>query len=278
VSQLRFANLLDGWAYGPALYETSGGGWPWVQEATDGQRVTALEASGQAALAIFATCSGTGADYAADCTSFALYGSAAGSQTWAPVTMPVGYEHMSNGQASAAALVVWGSTGYVLAPNGTVVTGPVSGGAWTVAGQAPCDPGSALETGTPAGAQLAVFQGQLLLTCQGPSSATTLYTSAGGTGWRAVGAVPGTGAPTALTSAASGQVVLATTTGIDYSADGGTTWSSAQVSGQVPAGGFSYVGMTNNLQGVAVPADSSASAVYVTADGGQTWTKSPIAG
>ena len=46
VSQLRFANLHDGWAYGPALYETTGGGWPWGPVGTGGQVVTALEASG----------------------------------------------------------------------------------------------------------------------------------------------------------------------------------------------------------------------------------------
>ena len=51
VSQLRFTNLRDGWAFGPALYETSGGGWPWQKMFTAGLRVTDLEAVGQEALA-----------------------------------------------------------------------------------------------------------------------------------------------------------------------------------------------------------------------------------
>jgi hypothetical protein len=59
------------------------------------------------------------------------------------------------------------------------------------------------------------------------------------------------------------------------SADGGAKWRQAQLG---PAGGFSYVGMTSPLQGVAVPADSSQHAVWFTFDGGQSWTPSPVRG
>jgi photosystem II stability/assembly factor-like uncharacterized protein len=76
---------------------------------------------------------------------------------------------------------------------------------------------------------------------------------------------------------------LATAAGIEYSANGGLTWQAAKFSGAGsgtpgPAGGFSYVGMTNATQGVAVPADSELGSVYVTSDGGQTWSRSPITG
>jgi photosystem II stability/assembly factor-like uncharacterized protein len=280
VSQLRFANMNDGWAYGPALYETMGGGWPWSRIDTGGQVVTALEASGQAALALLATCSASTAGYAADCTSFTLYGGAAGSTTWSPVTVPASYQHMSAGQPSSAALVISAGTGYLLAPSGTVLTGPASGGAWTVAGKAPCEPGPAQPLdGTPQEAQLAAFQGELLLACAGqPGGGTALYTSAGGASWQLAGTLSGPGTVTALASGTSGQVVAATTAGISHSADGGATWSSAQIAGQVPGGGFRYVGMTNATMGVAVPADPNTGAVYVTRDGGQTWSKSPITG
>jgi photosystem II stability/assembly factor-like uncharacterized protein len=89
--------------------------------------------------------------------------------------------------------------------------------------------------------------------------------------------VPTAGEPTSLARAASGQVVLATAAGISFSTDGGTTWQTASVSGPAPAGGFSYVGMTNQSQGVAVPADADLGEVYVTADGGKTWNPAPIA-
>jgi hypothetical protein len=279
VSQLRFANLHDGWAYGPALYETVGGGWPWAQVQTGGQQVTALEASGQTALAVFATCSASPAGYATDCTGFTLYAGTAGSITWNPVAVPAGYQHMSAGQPSSAALVISAGTGYLLTPTGVVLTGPASGGSWTVAGQAPCAPGTTQPaTGAPSGAQLAAYPGQLLLTCANQGGAATLYTSPDGATWHQAGTVPGPGMPTALASAASGQVVLATTTGIEYSTDEGVTWQSASISGAVPAGGFSYVGMTSGSLGVAVPSDPTVGALYVTQNGGQSWSKSPITG
>ena len=134
-------------------------------------------------------------------------------------------------------------------------------------------------SGTPQDAQLAAYQGQLLLTCAGqPGGTPALYTSAGGSGWQLAGPLTGPGTATGLASGASGHLVLATTAGISYSADDGATWQSARIAGPVPAGGFSYVGMTSPTLGVAVPADPSPGAVYVTHDGGRTWTKSPITG
>jgi Photosynthesis system II assembly factor YCF48 len=269
VSQLAFANLHDGWAFGPALYETSGGGWPWRQENTNGQDVISLAASPTAALAIFGTCTGTGTLYATGCTSYALYGSAAGSTTWNAVTVPAAFAHMSASQAGSSAplLVISGSTGYLITPSGAVLSGPVSGGTWSVVGNAPC---------SPAEIQLAASPSQLVATCSAAGQ-VTLETSASGANWQQARttAVPGT--PTSLATAASGQVVLATTAGLYYSTDGGTTWQAASVNGPAPAGGFSYVGMTNQSQGVAVPANASLGEVYVTGNGGQTWNPSPIA-
>jgi len=288
VSQLRFASLSDGWAFGPALYETSGGGWPWHKEHTAGQRVIDVEAAGGHAYAIFGTCTGTGADYAANCTSFSLYTSVAGSTIWTPVTVPAGFAQMPSTTSAAPLLAISGGTlVYVLTPSGAVLSGPVSGGTWRVAGQAPCKPGpvevSAQDAQNP-GAQLAAGK-QLVLTCGSssgtPQAESILYTSPDGNLWTTVGVVrengsAAIGTATSVASAAAGQVVLATTTGIQYSADDGTTWHLASVGGGVPAGGFSYVGMTNATQGVAVPANSSLGEIFVTSDGGATWSSSQI--
>jgi hypothetical protein len=283
VSQLRFANLRDGWAFGPALYETTGGGWPWQQVSTGGQRVIDLEASGQSALAVFATCSGTGTGYATGCTSFALYAGAAGTTAFTPVAVPVAYRHMSTAQPSSAQLIIAAGTGYLLTPSGAVLSGPVTGGAWTLAGQAPCTPGQAQPDGAPSGAQLAANQQELLLACTGqpgtPAGQVALYSSTtGGATWQTVSSVAQSGSLTSLTSATAGQVVLATTNGLYYSADGGTTWQPASLGATAPDGGFSYVGMTTPQLGVAVPADSLLGEIYVTRDGGKTWSPSPIAG
>ncbi|MBO0835238.1 MAG: hypothetical protein J2P28_06930, partial [Actinobacteria bacterium] len=254
---------------------------------------------------VFATCSGTGAGYANSCTSFSLYGGAAGSTNFSPVAMPAAYQHMSTSQPSAVRLVVSGTTGYLLTPGGAVLSGPLTGGAWSVAGQAPCAPQVA---GSASGAQIAVgTPGQLVLTCAtaatsaaGPPT-VNFYTSADGakTWQQKSSSVPVDGPPTSLTQATTGLVVLATSAGILYSADSGTTWHPATFSaaptaapstvpttspsaaptlslGAAPPGGFSYIGMTDPSRGVAVPVDASLGELYITRDGGRTWQPSPI--
>jgi hypothetical protein len=317
VSQLRFATLSDGWAYGPGLYETTHGGWPWKPEDTYGLHVIDVEAVSTRAFAVFGTCTGTGADYAANCTSYSLWTSVAGSTTWTPVQVPAAYQQLtSTSSASSAApklIIAGGTTAYLLAPSGEVLSGPTSGGSWQAVGRAPCSPGpgsasgqasqspavpgSATESASPAagsGAQSSASQGygaefatgtQLLLTCQSQAAAAqvTLYTSADGARWHRAGSLTAPGTPTFLASAAAGQAVLATTGGIEYSANGGRTWQAAKYTAtgsgtNGPAGGFSYVGMTTAAQGVAVPADSALGEIYVTADGGSTWYPSPITG
>ncbi|HEY2551071.1 MAG TPA: hypothetical protein VGI64_10890 [Streptosporangiaceae bacterium] len=291
VSQLRFANLNDGWAFGPALWETSRGGWPWHQEDTFGQRVLDVEAADGHAFAVFGTCTGTGADYAADCTSFALYTSVAGSTTWTPVAVPAAFGHMSSGISATPLLVIaGGTTGFLLTPSGALLSGPVTGGPWNLVTQAPCAPGPAdASQDSPAhpGTQFSAGP-KLLLACgngeAGATAAATLYTSTDGTTWQkagpiAVGSLAPGGVATSLTSASAGQAVLATTSAILYSADGGTTWRKARLApGSAPAGGFSYVGMTTATQGVAVPADAQAGEIFVTQNGGRTWTPAPITG
>jgi hypothetical protein len=289
VSQLRFADLSHGWAFGPALYETSGGGWPWKKESTFGLRVIDIEsAAGGPALGLFASCTGTGTDYAANCTSFSLYTSVAGARKWTPVTVPTG--SLSTGQAASASLVVTGKTGYVLAPTADVLSGPVSGGTWRLAGKAPCAPGAPQATGLPSQALLATSPPplpatsppELLLVCAAGTGAspsqTTLYTSADGSTWQLAGAVAQAGPPTSVASGTAGQVVVATSTGIYQSSDSGKTWQPASLAGGTPKGGFTYVGMTNATNGVAVPAAAALGVVFVTTDGGLHWQPRDVAG
>jgi len=322
VSQLRFANLSDGWAYGPALYETSRGGWPWKREDIGSQSVLDVEAAPAdtangapaRAFAVFGTCPGSGANYAASCTSFSLWTSVAGSRTWTAVSVPAAYQSMTSASSAAPLLLIaGGTTGYLLTPTGSVLSGPTSGGSWQVAGQAPCKPGSA-DSGSqtqnagsqgtssqtpPSGSQSPGASGagsqdsgaqfasgvKLLLACDSQASGggtqVTVYTSANGARWTSAGSLAVRGTPTSLTSAANGQAVLATSSGIEYSANDGSTWQQARFSGTgsaagAPPGGFSYVGMTDATQGVAIPADASLGEIYVTSNGGRTWTAAPV--
>ena len=305
VSQLRFLNLSDGWAYGPQLWVTTNGGASWQQEHTYGLRATDLETADNHAVALFARCGGTGSRYAADCTSFSLYASAAGSSAWRPVPGPVRNLTAAGGGPAAASLVIAaaaasdpaGPAGYLLAPSGQLLSGPLTGSAWKVIGRVPaaCRPGTAQLSGEPAGSQLAadsagartaapVASGsQLLLSCGGPaadrnSQSTTIYASADGVHWRRTGTPPATGTATSLAATSGGLLVLATSAGIDYSADDGRNWRPAAVSGTARARDFTYVAMTTPTRGVAVPADSGLGEVFTTINGGKSWSPSPVRG
>jgi photosystem II stability/assembly factor-like uncharacterized protein len=286
VSQVRFYNTSDGWAFGPQLWATHDGGRTWTRIGTHGLRVTALETAGQRVFAVWAQCSGGGADFAAGCTSSALYSAAPGGDQWAPVP-GAGTGSSLGTTPGSSALVLTGSRGYLLAPDGTLLSGPVtSAGGWqpvtgtASSSTAPCPPGAAQASGQPSGALLAATTTSgLVLVCTSPAAgatqAKTVYTSGdNGQQWQKAGTGPGAGTATSVAGTTAGTIVLATTAGLEVSADGGATWTAAQ--GALPAGGFSYVGMTSPQQGVAVPADTAQHAVWFTFDGGRSWRASPI--
>src|SRR5271163_2269623 len=155
VSQIRFLNLNDGWAFGPGLWATHNGGQTWTQVATNGLRVTDLETVGARVFALFASCTGSGAAFAAACTSFTLYSApASGGGNWAPVGAST--SGLTDGAAGeAASLVLTGSRGFLLAPGRELYSGPVDGsGAWTLVNSITpsCPVGAAQADGQPAGA------------------------------------------------------------------------------------------------------------------------------
>lgn len=82
VTQLRFANALDGYAFDPELWETTNGGTSWARVATPGP-VAELEAADGEAYAL--TCP---AGFA-KCQSMELLHSTAGSLKWRKVSTPV---------------------------------------------------------------------------------------------------------------------------------------------------------------------------------------------
>ncbi len=87
VSQVRFLNLNDGWAFGPELWVTRTGGQTWTPVDTHGLRVTDLETVGNRVFALWASCTGGGTAFAASapasrCTP--LPPRAAAGRRWAP--------------------------------------------------------------------------------------------------------------------------------------------------------------------------------------------------
>jgi hypothetical protein len=290
ISQIRSLDGASGWAFGPQLYATHDGGRTWARIATHGMRVTGLETVNGAAFAIWARCAGTGPDFAADCTSFSLYSSPAGQDDWTPVRGATGLSGRAGATASAQ-LVLTGDRGYLLAPDGELISGPITSPArWrpvlTRAGapvMLPCTPDAAEAGGHPLRAMLASTGPGLALLCAGQGSggtqAKTLYYSAdGGRTWNPAGPVPARGIAMSLSGTPDGPVLVATSDGIDVSAhppgNGTLGWRTARGAGA--RGGYSYVGMTTSAQGVAVPANTGLDAVWFTYDGGAHWRESPV--
>jgi photosystem II stability/assembly factor-like uncharacterized protein len=283
VSQVRFLNLQDGWAYGPQLFATHDGGQTWTKIAGLGPgRVIDLATVGDRAFAVLATCGGTGPDYASSCTSFTLLSATADSDSWAAVPGTAAGIPVSPG-----GLQITGQRGYLLA-HGTLYAGPVTSGSWhpvpaAVPGRPPCLGGARQPGWQPGTGLLAQQPGDVYLVCTSASGSTEpaslgsliLYASPdGGQTWQDRGVIPERGTAMSLAVAPGGAIVLATSAGIYYSPHA-ASWHQASLSGQAPGGGFSYVGMTTTLQGVAVPA-SGPHEVFTTGDGGRTWQSRAI--
>jgi hypothetical protein len=291
VSQIRSLDGASGWAFGPQLYATHDSGQTWRQIPTQGMRVIDLETVQGIVYAVWARCASTGADFAAGCTSFSLYSSSTGQDHWSPVPGLTGLQ-ASGGAAGSAQLVLTGTRGYLMTPAGQLFSGPVTRPArWravtTLAGvpvPLPCAPGAAETGGHPLQAMLASTGPGLVLLCAdqatGSRQAKTLYYSAdGGRSWSPAGSAPARGIAMSLSGTPTGPVLVATSSGIDFStnapgASGALTWRTAR--GAAAAGGYSYVGMTTSDQGVAVPADVNLDAVWFTYDGGAHWLESPV--
>ena len=77
------------------------------------------------------------------------------------------------GHASTASLLLAAGAGYLLAPSGQVYSGPLTGAAWRVAGQAPNAPGAPGPDGQPTSGLLAAGSSLLFELC-------TTSTEAGG--------------------------------------------------------------------------------------------------
>jgi photosystem II stability/assembly factor-like uncharacterized protein len=282
VSGIRFLDGTNGWAFGPELWATHDAGQTWTKLAAGGERVTDLETAGDRAYALFATCgtstSGS-ARFAYPCTSYTLKTTTAGSDQWTTVGAATS-GLIAGGSNTSAMIAIYGTTGYLVAPDGTLYSGPL-GGSWQKAGTVPCQPGVPATDGLPATMTIALLSPtEPAVACEGLAPggpARVLRSADSGATWTAAGWPAGTaGSPTSLAAISpAGTLVLATSKGIWL--QHGQTWTASNVTGsQAPPGGFSYVGMTSAGQGVALPADTSLHEVYMTTDGGQTWQARPI--
>jgi hypothetical protein len=272
VSGVRFLEGTNGWAFGPQLWSTHDRGNTWTQVDTQGQQVIGLEAAGGQAYAVFATCSnnppnGNVGDPAQphECTSFTLKASPAGADTWSPVGSITTGLTVGGSNWAGATLVLGSGRGWLLGPDDSLYSGSLAGGSWQKVGSTPCRVTKLLTWVKPSGALVTACSGQA--TAGGPMTATVYKSADDGATWANDGTTSSSGAVTSLSGSPGAPIILATSAGIDVRTSSGQQHQVASL-----PGGFSYVGMTGDNQGVAVPVDASLHEIFMTYDGGLQWT------
>lgn len=269
VGGIRFLDGVNGWAYGPELWATHDSGTTWTKVPTNGYRVIALETAGSQAYALFAKCATHApyAGYSAGCTSFTLMTTAKNGDAWTAVGHAT--SNLTNGgKPTSAMIALTSTTGYLLAPDGTLYSGPL-GSPWQQAGKANCLPGPTEGNAAPAGALLALQDStDPVIACNDLNGTQIYRSSTSGATWTEGPSLGILGTPVSFTAAPNGTLVLATTARTEVLPAGASQWEQAQ---GTPRGGFSYVGMTTDTQGVAVPVNGTLHEIYMTTDSGTSW-------
>lgn len=250
--ELRFADLLDGFAYGDSLFTTHDGGKRWKHVVVGG-RVADLEVARGRWWAVVDSCD-------------AVEGTCA--DPGRVITGAVGSDTFTTARALAA-----GESGDVVLHGGSVYL--------ALSGSDPShsDPhlrvGPALDrravpcTGSESPSLAASGALELALVCVATDAAAgtqpkRAFTSAdGGLHWTAVGKPPQV-IGTSVAATHKGTFVANDRTGVDVTRDGGRTWVSS-----LNREGASYVGFVDDDFGTALAED----ALFLTRDAGRTWTK-----
>jgi hypothetical protein len=274
VSEVRFANPLDGWMFGPALYDTHDGGKTW-QSVSTGGAVISLETAGGVVDALVSPCTPGAA-----CTGRLRLEQApvSGGTFQTVVTGPVG----SLGTAAHPDLSLQPPAGFALLGEGT-------GGATVYATD---DLGSAASWKpfpNPCASShyalssfVAPDTSTLYSLCSGnPAMGSTSKVAVATSGGKSTGVgsapLPGDGGTFAATPNA--VLVIATASGASFlycSDDGGHSWSTVESYGDGGAG-WNDLGFTTATQGLVIhgrPGETDVVGginLLMTHDAGSTW-------
>jgi len=279
VSEVRFADALDGWIYGPSLLATHDGGATWQQVDLAGS-VVALEASGGFVDAVVSpcgtqeTCSGslrleqapaTGGSFSTVLTGPTVQSSSTGVLALS-LHAPVGFVNLRGVGSPQDGL--W-ATRSLANPSG-----------WNPFAN-PC----AVSAGYSLDAFVAPDVTSLYSLCSGEGGAGSVMKEVvktqGGQS-TVVGQPPPGGDPDALAATSSGTLVVSAAsaaTELYRSTDGGISWSTLTFNdGGI---GFNDLGFTTSTQGVVIhgqpgPPTDYASQLLMTDDAGATWHAVPI--
>jgi hypothetical protein len=263
LSHLRFANPLDGFAFGSQLWATHDGGATWQQVRLPGS-IGDLET---AAGVVYATVSAQ--------DGVTIYRSPASGGAWTAVPgLPAGVPDPGQAPTSLGRITLHGTAAWIIL--GGRLYGTQTGLSWA---QEPvtCPPNYAMASTAAATAQ------QVTLLCVGDPAAGSegkaVYSSAdGGASFTLMSSGAGPGDQFDLLAEPTAQHIFLATysaaTMLDVSGDGGHTWSTALYLDDGGLG-WSDFGFTTPTQGIAIehPANpaSGTSTMYMTWDGGQTW-------
>jgi hypothetical protein len=265
INEVRFANLNDGWIFGPELWATHDGGAHWSRSALPGvaanAHVMSLEASaGRVHLAVLDD---------SQSIEFKIESSPANRDDWqlSKTTIPIGAGPVPNTQ-----LVLQGSAGWLIEVDRAVVGGArLENGSW-MPWQPPCGRagGQALiAASTPRDLAVICDEG----VWGGPPRAEHAYVSTdAGSSFQPVASPVPIQSSEAIATPAAGTIVIADS-GLVSTFDGGRTWrTDPTVAGhnEIPKD----LGFTSPDQGVVVLADPLGRAggtLFMTFDGAHTW-------
>ena len=281
VSEVRFADELDGWIYGPSLFATHDGGATW-QQLNLGGSVVSLETSGGYVDAVVSPCTGeqecagqlrveqapvAGGPFTTVLTGPTVESTGQNSMALS-LHAPVGFVNLSG--ASPPNQVDIFATSNLAAPN-----------SWNPFPD-PCAvvPGYGVDT------FVAPDTTRLYTLCSGQGAAGSVEkeivkTQNGQS--TAVGTPPRGGDPGELAATATGTLVVSAASGASWlylSTDGGSSWTTAMTfdDGGI---GFNDLGFTTSTQGVVIhgepgPPSNYTSQLLMTTEGGATWSPVPI--
>ncbi len=273
VSRLRFADPMNGWAYGPDLWATHNGGATWQEISLPGttgvSQVMALGTAGGAVHVAFFDGGSSG--------RLAIMTSPVGTDGWVTSSTSV---VLGAGPVPQAQIVLHEHDGWLIEVDRTIVAGArLVSGAWT-AWQPPCKSveGPALLAASSSSDLIAACDVGQWST---PTGVHLFNSSDGGATFVAVGPKVPVGSLDAVAAPLTGVALVAGpqsegTSVVAGSFDGGATW--APVLTFQPATSVDLVFPTATDGFMIATQPNGPSRMFSTSDGGRTWSRLAIAG
>ncbi|HEV2373372.1 MAG TPA: hypothetical protein VGS19_14505 [Streptosporangiaceae bacterium] len=273
VGRILFATTSQGWAFGPALWQTRDGGATWQRMRVPGRQVQSLGVGTDRVLAVTGRC-GSGA---AACP-FHVYSGVPGPGMWRAVP------GASVTGVGSARVVVSGGVGYVFAMAASLgrpllLSGPADGSARWRPLPVPC-------AGAWSGALAAAPGGSLWLGCgmepgAGQQAKVAYLSGDGGHSWRKTTSPPSGGYLGDASMSPAGTIILSGgRMDLYISRDRGRTWheSPSLANAAALAGaGFTLEGsVVTDTHGFAFQEGVSRQQTWFTHDAGRQWTSMTV--